>query len=122
MYERQHHRWKSGCLTGHQFNTSAGIKPNQRYNKSSKKGQYSAMPESRVRDMRSAQMVDEDLNAILKAMEKDERPTWEEISRESPITKAYWAQWQTLIVEDGCLWRIWHSADASWAKTLLKVI
>uniref|UniRef100_A0A1A9V2V7 CCHC-type domain-containing protein n=1 Tax=Glossina austeni TaxID=7395 RepID=A0A1A9V2V7_GLOAU len=70
-------------------------------------------------DMRSVQMADEDLNAILKAIEKEGRPTWEEISRESPITKAYWAQWQSLIVEDGCLWRIWHSEDASWAKKLL---
>uniref|UniRef100_A0A1B0ACC6 Uncharacterized protein n=1 Tax=Glossina pallidipes TaxID=7398 RepID=A0A1B0ACC6_GLOPL len=48
MYERQHHHWKSGCLTGQQFITSADIKPNQRYNKSSKRGHYSAMSESRV--------------------------------------------------------------------------
>uniref|UniRef100_A0A1A9VLN6 Integrase_H2C2 domain-containing protein n=1 Tax=Glossina austeni TaxID=7395 RepID=A0A1A9VLN6_GLOAU len=54
-------------------------------------------------------MADEDLNAILKAIKKEERPTWEEISRESPITEAYWALWQSLIVEDGCSWRIWHS-------------
>uniref|UniRef100_A0A1A9UZ73 Fork-head domain-containing protein n=1 Tax=Glossina austeni TaxID=7395 RepID=A0A1A9UZ73_GLOAU len=70
-------------------------------------------------DMRSTQMAEEDLSAILKAMEKEERPTWEEISRESPITKAYWAQCQSLIVEDGCLWCIWHCEDASWAKKLL---
>uniref|UniRef100_A0A1A9VJA8 CCHC-type domain-containing protein n=1 Tax=Glossina austeni TaxID=7395 RepID=A0A1A9VJA8_GLOAU len=40
---------KSSCLTGTQFNTSTGIKPNQRYNKSSKRGHHSAMPKSRVR-------------------------------------------------------------------------
>uniref|UniRef100_A0A1A9VLN1 Integrase_H2C2 domain-containing protein n=1 Tax=Glossina austeni TaxID=7395 RepID=A0A1A9VLN1_GLOAU len=62
-------------------------------------------------------MADEDLNAILKAIKKEERPTWEEISRESPITEAYWALWQSLIVEDGCSWRIWHSE----AKKLLVV-
>uniref|UniRef100_A0A1A9UIB4 CCHC-type domain-containing protein n=1 Tax=Glossina austeni TaxID=7395 RepID=A0A1A9UIB4_GLOAU len=72
-------------------------------------------------DMRSAQMADEDLNAILKAMEKEERPTWEEISGESSITKAYWVQWQSLIVEDGCLWCLWHSEDASWVKKLLAI-
>uniref|UniRef100_A0A1B0FF49 RNA-directed DNA polymerase n=1 Tax=Glossina morsitans morsitans TaxID=37546 RepID=A0A1B0FF49_GLOMM len=32
---------------------------------------------------------------------------------------AYWAQWQSFIVEDVCLWRIWHSEDFSWAKKLL---
>uniref|UniRef100_A0A1A9US62 Uncharacterized protein n=1 Tax=Glossina austeni TaxID=7395 RepID=A0A1A9US62_GLOAU len=72
-------------------------------------------------DVRSAQMADEDLNTILKAIEKKKRPTWEEISRESPLTKAYLAQWESLIVEDGCLWRIWHIEDASWAKKLLIV-
>ncbi|XP_037897546.1 uncharacterized protein LOC119642465 [Glossina fuscipes] len=30
-------------------------------------------------DIGSAQMADEDLNAILKALEKEKRPTWEEI-------------------------------------------
>uniref|UniRef100_A0A1A9VFK1 Reverse transcriptase/retrotransposon-derived protein RNase H-like domain-containing protein n=1 Tax=Glossina austeni TaxID=7395 RepID=A0A1A9VFK1_GLOAU len=52
---------------------------------------------------------DENVNAILTAIEKEERPTCEEIARESPITKAYWDQWQSRIVEDGCLWRIWHN-------------
>uniref|UniRef100_A0A1A9V2N4 Integrase_H2C2 domain-containing protein n=1 Tax=Glossina austeni TaxID=7395 RepID=A0A1A9V2N4_GLOAU len=72
-------------------------------------------------DMCSAQTADEDLNATLKAIEKEERFTWAEISRESPITKAYWAQWQSRIVDDGCLRRIWHSEDTSWAKKLLVV-
>uniref|UniRef100_A0A1A9VHR5 Uncharacterized protein n=1 Tax=Glossina austeni TaxID=7395 RepID=A0A1A9VHR5_GLOAU len=175
MYERQRH-WKSGCLTGQQFNTSADIKPNQRYNKfqegdiiaQCQKAEYvvnhqveipkpcsKISPEAEIfiqrwtsnleeqqkryakkfllenrsifagatssggavicrtivesngnfskEDIRSAQMADKDLNAILKAMEKEERPTWEEISRESPITKMYW---QSLIVEALRLWRM----------------
>ncbi|XP_037897301.1 uncharacterized protein LOC119642276 [Glossina fuscipes] len=72
-------------------------------------------------DMTSAQKADKDLNAILKALEKQERPTWEGFQEKVRLRRRIGLSGKAIIVEDGCLWRIWRSEDASWAKKLLVV-
>ena len=41
----------------------------------------------------------------------DQIPTWEEISIESPATKAYWADWDRLYLREGVLYRRWESDE-----------
>uniref|UniRef100_A0A1A9VL83 Uncharacterized protein n=1 Tax=Glossina austeni TaxID=7395 RepID=A0A1A9VL83_GLOAU len=61
-------------------------------------------------DVQNAQLADDDLTVII-AVKKGERVNSEEIDKENPIAKAYWAQWESLLFEDGCLWRIWYSKN-----------
>ncbi|KAJ8940116.1 hypothetical protein NQ318_009830 [Aromia moschata] len=39
------------------------------------------------------------------------RPSWKDISDQSPAVKGYWAIWDSLILEDGILKRVWESPD-----------
>ncbi|MPC52043.1 hypothetical protein E2C01_045903 [Portunus trituberculatus] len=50
-------------------------------------------------------------------MEKDEQPSKEELSPESPATKALVEQWEKLRVQDGVLQRSWEDTatqERSW--------
>lgn len=69
------------------------------------------------RDQRS----DTDLATIIKHKELGRKPAWQEISNESQICKAYWAQWQSLELHDGCLYRIWESEDGKIRSKLLVI-
>lgn len=71
--------------------------------------------------IRADQEADEDLNVIIKGKANDVRPTWEEMANKSPVAKAYWTQWQTLSLHDGCLYRIWESEDGRTSTKLLVV-
>lgn len=72
-------------------------------------------------DWSTAQRSDPVLVKIIEAKEKNERPTREEISSENPIIKAYWAQWNSLKLVDGCLYRTWESADGKISNNLIVV-
>ncbi|KAJ8975587.1 hypothetical protein NQ317_000016 [Molorchus minor] len=39
------------------------------------------------------------------------RPTWAEIARYSPVLKSYWAQWNSLDLNDGCLKRLLENGE-----------
>ncbi|KAJ8975725.1 hypothetical protein NQ317_004189 [Molorchus minor] len=39
------------------------------------------------------------------------RPTWAEIARYSPVLKSYWAQWNSLDLNDGCLKRVLENGE-----------
>lgn len=52
--------------------------------------------------MQQDQHSDADL-AMIKYKELGRKQVWEEISAESQTFKAYWAQWQSLELHDGCL-------------------
>jgi len=67
------------------------------------------------------QKQDTDLVKIITAKERDERPDWKDISKESPVVKAYWAQWQSLHIINGCLYRQWESEDGKYSKQLVVV-
>ncbi|KAJ8936187.1 hypothetical protein NQ318_020932 [Aromia moschata] len=44
---------------------------------------------------------DPNLRPIVNWKKEGRKPTWEEVSRYSPIVKSYWAQWNTLALSDG---------------------
>lgn len=43
------------------------------------------------------------LKPIIEWKKEDQRPTWKEVSRYSPTVKSYWAQWNSLVIENGVL-------------------
>lgn len=61
---------------------------------------------------RQEQEDDADIGDLLQSKESgEERPTWHDISHKGPNFKALWAQWKSLVVENGLLKRKWESAD-----------
>jgi len=66
-------------------------------------------------ELRQAQLNDREIKPVLEWMERSqERPTWEEIAPHSDSTKVYCAQWQSLRLLNGVLYRLWEtpSGDA----------
>ena len=60
-------------------------------------------------EIREVQLCDPCLGAIIRLKEHSaECQLWETISRESPLFQCYWAQWSTLAVRDGVLFRKWE--------------
>ncbi|KAJ8953834.1 hypothetical protein NQ318_006684, partial [Aromia moschata] len=54
--------------------------------------------------IRKDQLADKDLKPILEWKEAGTgRPTWPDVSDKSVALKSYWAQWDSLSVEDGTL-------------------
>ena len=63
-------------------------------------------------DLASAQREDPDLEPILRMKEsRQQRPDWKDIAPTSPLTKAYWADWDALEIVNGVLCRRWEVAD-----------
>lgn len=71
--------------------------------------------------VKTKQQEDPILGKIVTALERNKRPTWEEVSSEAPMIKAYWAQWDSLELKDGLLYRTWESEDGRVRKQLLVV-
>lgn len=71
--------------------------------------------------IRKSQLDDVDLVKLVKAKEKEEMPTKEEMSMESPMAKAYWVQWNSLELMDGILHRVWESEDGKHVRKLIVV-
>ena len=64
----------------------------------------------RLEEFKIAQQQDPDIAPIVKCFESDNiQPQWSEIASQSPATKAYWAQWNSLRLKDGILYRLWVS-------------
>ena len=63
-------------------------------------------------DLAAAQREDPALKPIIDWKEAGQpRPAWEDIAAMSPLTKAYWADWDALELADGLLCRRWEEAD-----------
>ena len=73
-------------------------------------------------DWSAAQRSGPILAKIIAGKEEDKRPTRNEISGEDPLTKAYWALWDSLRLINGCLYRHWESTDGKTSSNLLVVI
>ncbi|MCG8622472.1 MAG: DDE-type integrase/transposase/recombinase [Proteobacteria bacterium] len=75
-------------------------------------------------EWQQAQRADTDIQPIMLWMqESPERPGWESVASYSPITKMYWAQWKSLRVQNGILYRLWESPtedDCVWQLVLPK--
>ena len=68
-------------------------------------------------EMVDAQRTDPDVSPILRSkVDGDQRPTWEEISIESPATKSYWAEWERLYLRGDLLYRKWESDDGKYYR------
>ena len=61
-------------------------------------------------ELREAQMKDTDIQPVLQWKEEGEtRPTWQVIAPHSEATKSYWSQWESLLLEEGVLYRLWET-------------
>ncbi|GBN52972.1 hypothetical protein AVEN_47392-1 [Araneus ventricosus] len=71
-------------------------------------------------EIQKAQLEDPDIRPILKMkLNSADRPSWQEITRESPETKRYWALWNSLYLKDGVLYRKWESNDGGFYRRQL---
>ena len=66
-------------------------------------------------------MRDVDLRPVLLWKEKGEaKPTWQIVAPYSETTKTYWVQWESLLLRDGVLYRLWETpAGESSTKQLV---
>ncbi|XP_063907405.1 uncharacterized protein K02A2.6-like [Zophobas morio] len=70
--------------------------------------------------LKREQEADDIIGPILKWKEEGvERPGWAELSDQSPSLKVLWAQWNSLVMENGLLKRKWESPDGRTSKTML---
>lgn len=62
--------------------------------------------------MREAQEKDDDLRHIITWKKRgDVKPIWSEVAPTGAVTKAYWAQWDSLILQNGILYRKWEKTN-----------
>lgn len=59
-------------------------------------------------ELRDAQLSDPSLRPLILWLEGTKRPEWGEVSPYSPTVKAYWAQWDSLVLKNGVLYRKFH--------------
>ncbi|GBN42883.1 hypothetical protein AVEN_85638-1 [Araneus ventricosus] len=70
-------------------------------------------------EIQKAKLRDPDIRPILKMkLNSADRPSWQEIARESPSTKRYWALWNSLYLK-GVLYRKWESNDGGFYRRQL---
>lgn len=72
-------------------------------------------------NLRAAQKADQSLGTLWEWKQTGQRPSWQEVALRSPELKSYWAQWDSLIVEDGFLKRIWENADGTQRKAQMVI-
>ncbi|KAJ8974844.1 hypothetical protein NQ317_016636 [Molorchus minor] len=64
-----------------------------------------------IEKMKIDQENDPELKHIMTWKKEGRRPTWAEIARYSPVLKSYWAQWNSLDLNDGCLKRVLENGE-----------
>ncbi|GBM07744.1 hypothetical protein AVEN_51165-1 [Araneus ventricosus] len=73
-----------------------------------------------LNEIQKAQLEDPNIRPILKTnLNSADRPSWQEIARESPATKQYWAVWNSLYLKDGVLYHKWESNDGGFHRRQL---
>ena len=70
--------------------------------------QTAEQPESTA-DLQHAQEEDCDISPVLDWLKTGTRPPWSEVAPHSETTKCYWAQWESLMLRDGVVYRRWES-------------
>lgn len=70
--------------------------------------------------IKKAQKEDRDLRKIFEWKEVGQKPSWSQVASSSPITKSYWAQWDSLEIKDGVLFRKWETPKGD--QTTLQLI
>ena len=67
------------------------------------------------------QVEDQNITIIIKALqEKRSRPGWNDIASCGEETKTLWAQWDSLLLIDGILYRVWE--DSCCKREILQVV
>ena len=67
------------------------------------------------------QLQDPDLSAVLRWMEQESQPFGQVVCQSSPTTRHYWNQFESLLVQDGVLFRKFIRKDGSGAHLQLLV-
>ena len=71
-------------------------------------------------ELQQLQEKDPDIGPIRTLMKSSmDKPSWATIAPENAVTKAYWAQWETLRLKDGVLYRLWISPTKSHTMQLV---
>ena len=60
-------------------------------------------------NLQTAQQLDPDMQTLLTWLEKGIRPPWTIVAPLSEIVKCYWAQWDSIRLKDGIIYRLWES-------------
>ena len=71
--------------------------------------------------LRKCQAEDPDIGPAIEWLESNSRPPWEEIRSFSPALRALWQQYESLIMRDGVIYRIFHDSygDAQYYQLVL---
>ena len=59
-------------------------------------------------DLRNGQLNDPIIRVILEWKERDNKPSWDEVSYIGSVPKQYWSQWDRLKIINGVLYREWY--------------
>ena len=73
-------------------------------------------------DLAEAQCRDRSIGPVVRWMVLNERPSWKQVSSHSPVTKAYWAQWNSLVLINGVLHRRCETTDSQSAVLQLVLL
>ena len=77
-----------------------------------------------TKDLQQAQLEDRDITPMVRWLgESEPRPCWETVAPHSEATKIYWAQWDSLKLCDGVVYRVWETPagdKAVWQLVLPK--
>ena len=63
-------------------------------------------------DLQQAQQNDDDLRPVIAWLKAGtDRPSWKDVAPLGSCTNAYWAQWSSLQLVDGVLYRLWETPE-----------
>ena len=89
---------------------------------SSRRAMHQLAPHWSVKDLQLAQLEDNTIGPIAKWLKNSQdRPPKSDVSPYSEATKLYWAQWDSLHLKDGLVYRLWEApaGDSSVWQLLL---
>lgn len=69
-------------------------------------------------ELSAMQVRDPDIGPIVEWKRSGQRPEWQDISAMSVVTKAYWAQWESIAMIDEILYRRWEGPYGKEVKYL----
>jgi len=89
---------------------------------SSRRAMHQLAPHWSVKDLQLAQLKDNTIGPIARWLKNSQdRPPKSDVSPYSEATKLYWAQWDSLHLKDGLVYRLWETpaGDSSVWQLLL---
>ena len=83
-----------------------------RISRTAKPDETHVLPGNQHQTVRDSQLLDEDIGPILKALEAGESKfSDEDVLGKGPTFRKYWHQWDTLVVQQGVLYRQWYKSE-----------